>query len=549
MRSALVLWLLDHGLPVWLAPDYAVMVGLAGILGAAGFLRLARADRADVEAEKRAIAIAYIAALLGGYVFEAIRAAPEALAERSWAPVLGAGRAAYGGLLAGLIAPIVYLRYRRLPIAPFLDRSTIVLGVSFALVRVGCFLSGCDYGRPTASLLGVRFPAGSEAALDHASRGWVQVSAPSLPVHPTELYEAALGIIALGVASVWLRRGIRDGRAFSAWIATYATGRFAIEILRGDAERGVYTGVSTAQIVSIALLAALGAYLLRKGRGARAATAGIAAALTLGGAGDAGAQKPSSRSAPPAASATPSASAAASAAPSAPPAASAAPSTPPAASAAPPGAGAYPPYPGGYPPYPGAYPYPGGYPPYPGTYPPPPPPASADPSAQPPPAKPKKDDQIDGNARVVGLRAAIGAAFTLGNARVPTGGIGEISGVYRFAFSRRSRFQLGLELRGLRNSEASHLTLGVPLELVLGVASHLEFNVAIVPGHTWIFFDSPFFSATNAWGSRFEFGLQFPIGSRVALGVAPVSFNLLSSQPVGVITTYEPKLSIVVGVP
>src|SRR6476646_3172722 len=71
MRPAIVLWLVHHGLPGWLAPDYAILVGLAGIVGAHLFLRLARRDRADVAIEARALALGYVAALLGGYVFEA----------------------------------------------------------------------------------------------------------------------------------------------------------------------------------------------------------------------------------------------------------------------------------------------------------------------------------------------------------------------------------------------------------------------------------------------------------------------------------------------
>ena len=51
-------------------------------------------------------------------------------------------------------------------------------GLTFALVRTGCFIAGCDYGLPTAHACGVRFPPGSLAALDHARRGFVPPGAP-----------------------------------------------------------------------------------------------------------------------------------------------------------------------------------------------------------------------------------------------------------------------------------------------------------------------------------------------------------------------------------
>src|SRR6185369_12701012 len=103
----------------------------------------------------------------------------------------------------------------------------------------GCFLAGCDYGQPTSSVLGVRFPRGSLAALDHARRGFVPAGAPSLPVHPTQLYEAAIGLVAAALATLSLRTtSRRDGRAFATFLALYALGRFLLEWMRGDEERG-----------------------------------------------------------------------------------------------------------------------------------------------------------------------------------------------------------------------------------------------------------------------------------------------------------------------
>jgi prolipoprotein diacylglyceryltransferase len=130
-------------------------------------------------------------------------------------------------------------------------------GLVFAAVRTGCFLAGCDYGRPTAGPLGVRFPPGSSAAIDHAARGYVPDGAESLPVHPTQLYEAGIGLVAAAVAAIVLARRARSGAAFRAWLAVYAAGRFTIELLRGDADRGLYLGLSTAQWVSVSVLVAL----------------------------------------------------------------------------------------------------------------------------------------------------------------------------------------------------------------------------------------------------------------------------------------------------
>jgi phosphatidylglycerol---prolipoprotein diacylglyceryl transferase len=266
MRPLVLAWMAHHGLPRWLLLDYFELAALAALVGSVLALHLADRDGVSRGHTARAIACAYVAALVGGYLFEALRALPAAVAAESWRPLAHPGRAAYGGLLFAVGAAALYLRSVRQPLPPFFDRVAVGAGLTFALVRTGCFLAGCDYGAPTAHLWGVRFPPGSLAALDHARRGFVPRGAASLPVHPTQLYEAALGLLAAGVAAIPLARGRRDGRAFTVFLGVYAAGRFAIEFLRGDQDRGQAFGLSTGQWVSVAIVASLAFGAFRKWR-------------------------------------------------------------------------------------------------------------------------------------------------------------------------------------------------------------------------------------------------------------------------------------------
>jgi len=257
MTPVALAWLARHRLPGWLLPDYFKLAVMAALVGSALALRLSEQVGASRVHTARAIACAYVGALAGGYLFEALRAVPAAVAAGSWGPMLHAGRAAYGGLLFGIGAAALYLRAAGQPVAPFFDAVAVGTGLTFTLVRTGCFLAGCDYGVPTSLPWGVRFPPGSLAALDHARRGFVPRGAASLPVHPTQLYEAAVGLVAAALAAWTLARGRRGGRAFAVSLAVYAVGRFAIELLRGDQERGQAFGLSTAQWVSLGIVAAV----------------------------------------------------------------------------------------------------------------------------------------------------------------------------------------------------------------------------------------------------------------------------------------------------
>lgn len=262
MRPLLTEWLLRHGLPGFLAPGYLMLASLSTIIGAALALHLAQRDGADLRGEIRSLVAVYVGTLTGGYVFEGIRAVFEAMWTMSLHPLFHIGRAAYGGLLGGLLLVALYRRHAGLPLGEFLDRSTLGVGLIFLCVRTGCFLGGCDYGIPTASPLGLRFPAHSLAAQDHTARGWIPHGAASLPVHPTQLYEALLGAGAAVLAWLLLARNRGDGRTFAAFLLMYAAGRFVLEFWRGDISRGLYLHLSTAQYVSLGIVVGLGGWLL-----------------------------------------------------------------------------------------------------------------------------------------------------------------------------------------------------------------------------------------------------------------------------------------------
>ena len=192
-----------------------------------------------------------------------------------WLDPRRGGMVAYGGFLGGVLG--AWLAHPRgLGFLGFADVATpgVVLGT--AITRLGCFLNGCDFGTPTALPWAVRFPrdAGglgpSPAWRQHLEQGTVfqrelvtRVSTESLPVHPTQLYEAALALGILAVLVLARRRLTRDGQAFFAFAALYGVGRSLIELLRGDAQRGTLLGLPTSQVLGLATALVAATWLLR----------------------------------------------------------------------------------------------------------------------------------------------------------------------------------------------------------------------------------------------------------------------------------------------
>jgi prolipoprotein diacylglyceryltransferase len=264
MRPLFVAWLEKYGIPAIIVPDYFMMSALSMVFCTTWMLRYARRDGINLRSEALSLALIYLAVLSGGYIFEAIRAVPSAIFSKSLEPFAYIGRAAWGGVIGGALVALWLLRIRGQSAARFFDLISVPTSMAFVLVRIGCFLAGCDYGRPTDLWLGIRFPPNSLAALDHANRGLVMLGSPSLPVHPTQLYESTLSLIAAMLAWMVLRKKRYDGSAFFTWLAAYSISRFAIEWLRGDTNRGIYGPFSSAQYISLFALTISAIFFITK---------------------------------------------------------------------------------------------------------------------------------------------------------------------------------------------------------------------------------------------------------------------------------------------
>jgi phosphatidylglycerol:prolipoprotein diacylglycerol transferase len=242
-----------------LAPSWFTCVGLAGLVAFVLVAMLARRHQLE-RSSVVAIALAgYVAAVAAGILVPLLIDASVHLVATGHVRVRWSGMTSFWGYLAGAAAVAVTCRREGVSLARFGDLAVIPLGVALAIARIGCFMAGCDYGKVSSLPWAVRFPAGSPAWLDHVRAGLVSIDSPvSLAVHPTELYEAMLGIAIVAIPFVW-RRTRRDGELFLIAAVTYALGRICIELVRGDAERGVYHGVSSGQIFCVCVLAAVAA--------------------------------------------------------------------------------------------------------------------------------------------------------------------------------------------------------------------------------------------------------------------------------------------------
>jgi phosphatidylglycerol:prolipoprotein diacylglycerol transferase len=190
----------------------------------------------------------------------------------------------YGGFILGAAAVLFTMRHRRLPAWPVLDATAPALALGYAIGRIGCFLVGDDYGRPTSLPWGVAFPVGLPPTTASSLRENFHVALPSsLPdsslvrVHPTQIYETLTCLVIWWIGVQLLRRqavsdgsrGRGPGSTALPILGLLAIERFLGEILRAKDDR--YLGPFTlAQAISLLVLLVVSALWLARRRTATA---------------------------------------------------------------------------------------------------------------------------------------------------------------------------------------------------------------------------------------------------------------------------------------
>ena len=240
---------------------YAVTIRRARVLGIP--------DRTTIDI----FLIAVIGGLVGARLGEVIEQWPgfgraadgSALAPgdllRKAADIDGGGMVWYGGAITAgtLIALLAWQRRMRILELADLLMPAVILGLG--LGRVGCFLNGCCYGRPS-------------------TLPWAVAGRGGTPVHPTQLYETIACLVLFAVGWWWWRHRRWQGEVAAFCLLGYAVWRFINEGLRGDTVASSFLGlpVTTSQAVSLWLalgVCVLGAVVVaRRWRDPLAAAAG-----------------------------------------------------------------------------------------------------------------------------------------------------------------------------------------------------------------------------------------------------------------------------------
>ena len=237
--------------PLFTVHTFGLLLAFAYLAAFWWLIREGRREHVDVDALSSLGFWAIGGAVIGAKALMILRDFPQYAAAPSELVSLSVVTSAgdfYGGFIGALIASAIF--FRRDPRLRFWRTADLcgpAIALGQAIGRIGCFMAGDDYGAPTQLPWAVTFTDPDAARIGGAPLG--------VPLHPVQLYESILCLALFAVLVRLSRRKRFDGEVILAYTWLYAVARFALEFLRGDADRGFVFGglLSTSQLIALIL--------------------------------------------------------------------------------------------------------------------------------------------------------------------------------------------------------------------------------------------------------------------------------------------------------
>jgi len=182
--------------------------------------------------------------------------------------ITNGGLGIWGAVVLGTVSVYAYLRFKKIPFAPFADALAPAVVLAQAIGRLGNWFNQELFGAETTVPWGLKIfnrvdELGNFAPVTGHSTGEVlQV------VHPTFLYELLWNVLVFGFLILVDRKfRLGHGRVFALYVAGYTLGRTVIESMRTDPATMVF-GLRINFIVSIVvfIIAVVVFFLLKRGR-------------------------------------------------------------------------------------------------------------------------------------------------------------------------------------------------------------------------------------------------------------------------------------------
>jgi phosphatidylglycerol---prolipoprotein diacylglyceryl transferase len=220
----------------WPVHSYGFMLAMAFLIAIVGIGKLAKKENISYETVIDLATWILIGAVVGARLAYVITEYQYFLHAPWWEAfkVNSGGLAFHGGLFGGFLAGFWFLKRKRIFPWRLADIMTPFIALGYSIVRIGCLLNGCCYGKVATVPWALRCAAND-----------------SLLRYPTQLYSMVGSLILFGI--LWKFRNHRQfpGFLFLLYVGLYSIMRYIVEIYRESPM--VFPWLSLAQLVCIIL--------------------------------------------------------------------------------------------------------------------------------------------------------------------------------------------------------------------------------------------------------------------------------------------------------
>jgi len=155
----------------------------------------------------------------------------------------GSAKSLIGGLLLAVPAMLLVKKLLKFHDDVFSPYAYAIL-LSIAIQRIGCFFSGCCYGKLTNMPWGIQYSHGYNAHITQWEQGLISSSElDSLAVHPVQLYESILCLVAFTLLIIISRRKWFHGPIIYLSLLFYSIIRLTTEFFRANESQNFFEGL------------------------------------------------------------------------------------------------------------------------------------------------------------------------------------------------------------------------------------------------------------------------------------------------------------------
>ncbi len=238
-------------------PAYFFCAIIGFVIATSVYIMLMSSKRYDISQSMRILFISLLGMVLGAKVFGILTGVYRniGIGEKiTLRTLLDTGIVFYGGLFGLLIVFMLCLHSRHFSLDKYaLDVLAVCIPLFHSIARIGCFSSGCCYGKCYQGIFAINYITIINEKIDENIR------------FPIQLIEALFEfVVFLYLLTLLNSVQWRKKRLLQRYLILYSSARFMFEFLRGDIRRGIICGISFSQCISVIIWISFACYYLKQ---------------------------------------------------------------------------------------------------------------------------------------------------------------------------------------------------------------------------------------------------------------------------------------------